>query len=156
MSDIKVALSSTKHIVKMEGPEELTALIQEKDFPICTADMGMELYGWGKDLEREELHIAEMCKDMAKTVFVDLKTRYVFVGENPADPETGLIEYTDNVNGHCSDSFFQQWGLLNSMFLEFNVVSIKGPMFTLRGLWIIDSWKFLDIFTHANITVVTP
>jgi hypothetical protein len=155
MSDISVALSSTKHLIKIEGSMELTMLLREKDWPICVAEMGMFMYGFGS-LEREELGMAQMCKDMAKVVHVDSARRYVFVGENPDIPETGLIEYTDDRLGDCSKSFFEQWDLLKCLFLEFSVQGAKGPMFCIKGFWDSGSWKFLDIYPRSQISIITP
>jgi len=154
MSDINVALSSTGHILQIDGPPEIIELLKKQNYPVCVADMGLGIYGQGQ--EQEEHHIAELCKAMAKTVFVDMERRYVFIGEDPEIPETGLIEYLSDVDGHCIDSFFKQWGLLKSLFMEFNVLGKNGPLFSLRGLWVINEWKILDIFTHSNITVISP
>ena len=153
MGDIQVALSSTEHILQLDGPPEWAELLKKQNYPVCVADMGMLIFGSGQ--EQEEHHIAELCKGMAKTVFVDKKKQYVFIGENPEIPDTGLIEYTNDVESSCSNSFFKQWGLLKSLFLEFNVIG-KEPLFTLKGLWIINEWKFLEIFPHSSITIVPP
>ena len=156
MSDIKVALSSTGYTLQFDGPPELLELLKSHNYPVCVADMGMALIGWTNGLEREELRLAELCKEMAKTVFVDSEKRYVFIGEDPEDPETRLVEYTNNdAINHCSDSFFKQWDLLKSLFMEFNVIGPQEPLFTIRGLWTANEWKFLEIYPHANITIVS-
>jgi hypothetical protein len=156
MSDIKVALSSTGHLLQIDGPTEILELLKKHDYPICVADMGLGLFGWGNSQEREELCFAEICKEMAKTVFVDPEKRYVFIGGDPEIPETGLIEYTNNDTiNYCSDSFFKQWNLLKSLFMEFNVIGPKEPIFTIRGLWTVNEWKFLEIQPHSNITIVS-
>ena len=117
MSDIQVALSSTGHLVQVEGPPELTKLLKDYNYPVCVADIGLGLIGWGKDQERQELRLAQMCKEMAKTVFVDSKRRYVFVGKDPEIPESGLIEYVNNdAINPCSDSFLNS-GIYWNLFL---------------------------------------
>lgn len=157
MSDIKVALSSTGHVLQIDGPPELTNLIKEQNYPVCVADLGMGIFGPSRrGQEQEEHQISQMCMAMAKKVFIDREKKYVFIGEDPKIPETGLIEYTSDVDGPCSDSFFRQWDLLKSLFMEFNVIGMKEPLFSLRGLWVVDEWKYLDIFPRSNITIISP
>jgi hypothetical protein len=130
--------------------------IRSQDYPVCAAQMCMGLYGWGPDLEHQEHFMANMCKNMAKTVFVDSKKRYVFVGEDPDIPDSGLIEYTDEIQQTFSNSFFIQWDIYHSLVLDFSVVGFKmEPIFCIRGLWSIDKWSFMDVYPSSSITVIS-
>lgn len=127
------------------------------NIPICVAQMGMGLFGWGPDLERQEHSMANMCMGMAKTVHVDSIKRYIFIGETPSIPDTGLIEYIDEIKSSSSNSFFSQWDLLKSLLMEFSVIGLQQePLFCIKGLWVIDKWARLEVFHKSSITVVPP
>lgn len=157
MSEISVSLSSTEHILAIKGssPQFLSAA-RRQNYPLCIAQMCLGLFGWGPDLEYQEHVMANLCKSMAKTVHVNSKNQYVFIGRDPNTPDSGLIEYTENSPNPSSNSFFSQWDNLHSLVMEFNVVGMKlEPLFCIKGLWVIDKWVNLDVYTKSSITVVS-
>ena len=78
----------------------------------CVARTMLGLF-MGSESEREkyEFKFSEICKSMAKTVFVDCDDRCVFIGENPEDDESALVEYHDMKNDMYSKSFFKRYCL---------------------------------------------
>jgi hypothetical protein len=152
MSTISVSLSSTKHTLAGTSPDLINSLHQCV-FPVCVAEMGLGLFGFN---ERDELGISTLCKNMAKTVYVDSEKQYVFIGENPQIPESALVEYTEQIKTTFTESFFCQWNSTHCMIFEFNCIGTKGTsVFCLRGIWVNDKWQFMDIEASPNITVVS-
>jgi len=89
MTTIAVMLSTTKYTLESDIPIDL---LKKSDLPVCVAEMGLMMFGFSKEMEVEEHHMAQTCLQMCKQVHVDSKTRYVFIGEDPIDPESGLVE----------------------------------------------------------------
>ena len=149
--DLAVSLTTTRHILLSNLPEEISAA----EFPVCIAEMGLVMFG--AELEHMEHIAAESCKGMARTVIVDPSARTVFVGMDIAVEETGLVVYReerpDNVP---ANDFFKAWQTHNSMIFEFQVLGQDGKArFSIRGLWLRDAWKFLDIMPNSCFTVVS-
>lgn len=153
MSQITVSLSSTQHITQSDSSEILSSF-HKLDIPVCAAEIGLGLFGFS---ERDELGVASLCLDMAKTVFIDIKKRYVFIGQDPQDTNSALIEYTEQLNNSFTESFFKRWSLTHHLILNFNCVDFKGvSVFCIQGLWAIYYWKYLDIAPGSKITVISP
>ena len=159
MSDnLKVALTSTKHISASESIDHML-LMWEKDIPVCSAIIGFACFGGGaSDKEKEELFFADICKTMAKTVFIDEEKKWVFVGENPKDSETGLIDYTEKGETEFSKSFFERWKATRTMLMEFSTYDpiAKEFLFCITGLWISDKWFDLQICPTPRLIVIVP
>jgi len=154
--DIKIILTSTKHIIQSEMPQELLEQIRDWNLPMCMAEMGMSLYGFGKNLEREELNFAQLCMGMCKVVHVDPEKRFLFIGGNIQEETSALVEYTDNVRDFNSDAFFTQWKVLKGLFFEFQVVDPmkRDSIFCIKGIWYNDKWEYIDIFSDGNIKII--
>lgn len=152
MSDINVALTTTKHIVVSDKP---VPGLKETNTPICTANMGMGMFGFSSDLEREESNLANICFKMAKQVFIDSEKKYVFIGKDPQDPETALVEYTEEDSHIYAEEFFKQWDTLRTMLFEFTLFDMEGnARFTIKGLWDNDKWFSLEIRTKPSLTIL--
>jgi len=157
MSNISVSISTTKHIVEMDGPEKITSDIRHANIPVCVAGIFMGIYGFGNGLEREEAALAEMCKKMAKTVHVNSKNKTIFIGETPQDENTALIDYKDEFDRECEKDFFIQWDLLHCLIMEFNVYGDSSrPVFCIKGFWEKDRWLSLEVLPSSKITIINP
>jgi hypothetical protein len=137
MSNVSVSLSSLKHLVLIQGVSpELVEVFKRENYPVCVVEMGLAMFGYGTSLEKEELRMAIICQNMARTVYIDSNKRYVFIGENPKIPDSALVEYTDEIHQQYSDSFFTQWDALHCLILYFNTFGMKGePTFCIKGFW---------------------
>ena len=154
-SHINVYLSTTAHTMASNlNLEEIKGV----SCPVCSADIVLGMFGWGRDLEGAENHYANVMKDMAKTVFVDSEKKYLFIGENPKDEEGGLIIYQEtNDNNKFASEFFKRWDEIHMLMLEFTVFDMKSkPRFVLRGLWSRNEWHQLKIEVGQNIHIVQP
>lgn len=141
-------MSSSKHAILTNIPE-----LEERDIAICCAYMGCGMFGFGADKEKEEHRLSLLCKEMAKTVAISKPD--VFIGEDPKDLNSALVEYREEKQTPITESFFTQWEQYKLMLMEFQLVDLQGnPIFVLRGLWDKDHWQGLDIYPEANITVV--
>ena len=135
--------------VDNDSPE----IYRKLDIPVCCATMGMMLGGFS---ERDELEIAEVCRKMAKTVYVDAANKTLFIGEDPAVEETGLVVYTEKKDSDMSNSFFRRWTDTRHLMFEYQVKGLKGDLFVIKGLWIVDHWHALDIFPSSRLHVIQP
>jgi hypothetical protein len=179
MSDIQVCLTTSSYILAGKNiPENF----EKYGIPVCTAEIGLGMFGYtGSEKEREEFVFGQICKKMAKEVFVDIEKRWVFVGEDHKDPETGLIDYTEQKYVQCVLDFFINWTKYHVLLMEFSVSNplqgrksdltkidpIAGSgtsnfvppkdttLFCLRGFWEVDHWNSLDVFPSANIKIVS-
>ena len=150
MSDITVVLSTTKSIIASDLPDEKG--VKDLDCPVICASMGLGLSGFGTGLEQEEHKLAQICKEMAKTVLVS--SPRVFIGEDPSQGDTALIEYfVENSDNSIYQHFFEQYAKMKMLFMEFQVFGIGGkPIFSLKGLWVTDCWKFLDVYPSTSFS----
>jgi len=156
MSDIKVVLTTTKHIVRANlAPEDLIKY-RDCNIPMCVAEMNMSLFGFGSKLERQELNFAQLCMNMCKVIQIDSKARHVFIGEDPLEITTGLIEYTDDIRDHKTDDFFSQWEKLNTLLMEYQVNDPvkKDSIFCVKGLWLKSFWHQLEILPGGKTLVI--
>lgn len=154
MSNINVALSTTKHILAIDkgSPDD----VQKMNTPVCSANIYIGLMGYGPQLEREEARLAELCKRMAKQVFIDPVKKYLFVGEDPRILETGLVEYTEKESHQYATDFFEQWEKYHAMLFEFVVLDMDGKTrFALKGLWWENKWFKLEINTKPSVKILT-
>lgn len=175
MSDISVALTTSAHVIVGDNlPDKFTDLC----IPICCAQVGLGMFGFlGSEKERQELVFGEICKNMAKEVYVDTEKRWVFIGENHNDPQTGLIDYTEQDYRICAQDFFKYWDKYHCLMLEFRVFNpmhgadkdltldpLMGSgravlpedsdLFCLKGIWMLNHWKSLDVYPTSRITII--
>ncbi len=156
MSHIDVYLTTTKwiHLQRIED-----ARIAALDIPVCAANIAMLMFG-GNAHENEEFEHqwSNMCKDMAKVVVVKPEKRFVYIGDNVnATEETGLVEYTSEINSEYTNHFFERWIQVKSMLFEFTVIGRSTEaIFCLKGLWVHDHWQFLEVIPSNKLKVVEP
>ena len=151
MSDIHVALTTTGHTVVMQdASEEFLKVTKDADIPVCVANIGLGMFGFGINAEQFELRWAQICIEMAKTVQIDTKKKTVFVGKDPTDTDTGLVEYTElGQNNICADDFFRRWNETHTMVFEFSAFNLNGESrFAIKGLWMRDHW-------HGELTILS-
>jgi hypothetical protein len=152
--NIAVMISTTRYTLQSDLPIEF---MRNSDLPVCVVEMGIGMFGFSTSLEPYELHMANECMKMAKTVHIDSKTGYVFIGEDPANPETGLVEYTDDVHKPQTENFFKRWDELHMMIFEFTVFGQSGQArFAIKGFWDKTKWHSLEIIADQTIKTVTP
>lgn len=152
MSSIRVALTTTKYVANSMVPEEK---LKRDNIPVCVAECGMAVFA-GPDKEYMEHVIAQGCKKMAKTVSIDSRNRTVFIGEDPRDLQSALVEYKEEGTSDYCKSFFERWDDLNVLVFIFQNtdVSSNSCAFCLRGIWVNNHWESLDVFTSSNIHIV--
>jgi len=114
MSDLSVILSTTKNILVSDIPNEQQ--IKNFDVPLLCTSMGIGMFGFGPQMEHMEHRMAEICKETAKTVFIS-KPR-VFVGEDPSQENTALIEYSAEPTSTLEQNFFEQYDKKKMLFME--------------------------------------
>lgn len=149
MSDINVALTTTGHTVAVQDASEFLKVTKDADIPVCVANIGLGMFGFGINAEQFELRWAQICIEMAKTVQVDVEKKTVFVGEDPTDTNTGLVEYTELGQGLCASDFFRRWNETHTMVFEFSALNLKGdPLFAIKGIWMQDHW-------HDELTILS-
>ena len=177
MSDIRVALTTSAHLVLGPMPEQFRQL----NLPICCAEIGLGMFGYSEsEKEKEELVVGQLCKEMAKEVFIDIEKKWVFIGVDHNDNETGLIDYTEQNNGECAKDFFTFWEKTHTLMLEFRAFNalpmifenkIMDPqmgsgktfsplpnisdLFCIKGIWLINHWHSLEILPSSKITIVS-
>lgn len=159
MSDIKVALSTTKHMLRTE---EGLNKIQALHVPVCSAQFfsGMFL-GTGRDAEIMESSLAQTCMSMTKEVAVDSEKRTVFVAEDLKSIDTYLVEYTDSVKGEYSDDFFKRWDETHTMLFEFTALNWADKsgttkvVFSIKGCWIQDRWINIDVLASPTLHMIS-
>lgn len=136
--NIDVALTTTKHILAINkgSPNEL----QKLNAPICTAQMT------APSSKIDEKRMAQMCKDMAKTVYINPEQMTVYIGEGMHTQEGALVEYTETNSHEFTKEFFEQWKRLQMLMFEFVMLNSNNkPIFSLRGIWDKGKWHNLAI-----------
>ena len=152
--NINVMLSTTKYTLKSDIPIEFMTI---SDIPVCVAEAALGLLGFSTGLELFEHQMAASCVEMAKTVHIDSKTNFVFIGEDPAFLETGLVEYTNDINKPQTESFFKRWDELHIMLFEFTLFGQNGEArFAIKGLWDKTKWDSLEVIANQTIKTVSP
>lgn len=147
-SDIDVALTTTKHTLVAEGSSEDLLKLSA---PICVANMCLGTFGLEYRIEK----LSQTCRGMAKTVYINPEKKYIFIGENPAIPDTALVEYTEKDPREPAKDFFTQWENLHMLLFEFVLLDLKGkPLFVLKGLWNRNKWHSLDIRKSPTFNVL--
>ena len=153
MSNLTVVLSTTKNILVSDLPNE--KMIKDIDVPLLCASMTIGMFGFGPQMERMEHHMAETCKGMAKVVSISKPK--VFVGEDPSQEETALIDYTSELITPVEQNFFDQYDKKKMLFMEFQVFgNSNNPIFSLKGLWTVDYWHNLDICPANSFSFISP
>jgi hypothetical protein len=146
MSEISVALTTTKYRV---GEDPITDL----NVPICIAELGMGIFG--SDTEHMEHIFAEVCKKNAQVVDIRPDSKTVFIGNDPAIEETGLVTYTEERGSKYSEEFFKRWKELHVMVFELQMLDLKNePIFALQGIWRNDHWEKLEIKPWGSLHVI--
>lgn len=156
MSHIDVYLTTTKW-THVQTSEDVS--IVAFDIPVCVTKIAMLMFG-GNAHENEEFEHqwSNSCKKMAKTVVVKPDKKSVYIGDDlNATAETGLVEYTSQLDGEYSSHFFERWIQTKSMLFEFIVIGkSSNPIFCLKGLWLHDHWQFLDVVPSNKLYVIEP
>ena len=153
MSNINVALSTSKYCLSIGSDE-----YQKLDIPICVASQGILMYG-GNNSENEaiEHQLCETTLSMAKMVSIDTEKRTVFIGVDPADLETALVDYEEPNASETALSFFKRWKELDGIMLfEFQVIGNTGNFrYAIRGLWVRDHWDFIKALPSGQTHIVS-
>jgi len=158
MSNVTVALTTTRHIVDQE---ESDADIVRQNIPICVAAMSVGLIG---DVEHMEMATSQALLGSCKVVHVDSGRRSIFIGEDPDQPESGILEYTEErPDNQMAADFFTRWDVTHQMVLEFQVwnYSIEERKstdirFALMGYWAADRWLYLRENTKSKFGIMIP
>lgn len=147
-SDVKVYLSTTRHLVSL-GQSNLRDL----NVPVCSVITTLDRPA--KRVDKKALK--RICLEMAMCVYVNAEKQYVFVGENSRDPDSSLLEYTEDGDNKFGDDFFKRWNEILRMVFEFNVYDNKKRyLFSLKGQWDINRWYSLKIEKNRLLMVMKP
>jgi hypothetical protein len=151
MSDINVALTTTRYIVQSDTD------FPKFEIPICVATVGLGMLGFSPhEFEREEHNFSQICMNMAKIVHIDIEKQWVFIGEVPTDVETGLIDYTELRKTNFTQSFFQCWERLRTIYMEFqlfNPLAKNKYLFVLNGIWDKNHWVHKNIIPEPRLHI---
>jgi hypothetical protein len=150
--DIEVALTTTHYLKNSSIGAVMDERLKTANIPVCVAVMGLDIYS-GDSTEHLEHVMAEMCKDMARTVSVIPEKSYVFVGMNPQDECTGLVVY-EATDTPMSKMFFERWVVLQTMLFELQVGREDQPLFVIKGLWRQTKWDYLDVNPTSKLTII--
>jgi len=146
MNSLTVYLTSSKYT-------DDTELLFKLNLPICVASMGMFGIGFTpQEMEISEHEYSILCKQMAKFVKIDSKLKTVKV----FDDESLLVDYKSEKENKYAKEFFQRWEETQMLLFEFQVFNLKENMFTLKGLWEQNTWRFLEIMPTNKFFVAEP
>lgn len=145
----------TKVIVYLSSTKSLITTGQEKlknwDIPICSVISLVDKPA--KKINKKILK--DICRQMAKTVYVNKKKKYLFVGEDPFYPNTALVEYEIKDNNQFGNIFLERWEKTKVLLLEFNLYDKKKKyLFTLKGLWDDEKHKWISLKALNHRTIV--
>lgn len=157
MDDIQVALTTTKHVVVLQNASEvLLNSTRDADIPVCVANTALGMYGPSSDVEEFELRGAQICVKMAKITQIISDKKTVFIGEDPSDLETALVDYTEQGNSVCANDFFKRWDETHSLLFEFSVFDLMGvSRFSVKGIWAEGCWqRKLTITSNETLHIV--
>jgi hypothetical protein len=137
----------------MASNPTLLKMLKEMDVPICVARIG--IISFPENNGEDIFPFAEICKNMVKTLSIE--NNKVFVGENPMDMNTALIEYEKNDKNPMDKEFFDRYAITKMMLLEFEVFNpVNGKIsFCVKGLWDKDTWKKLIIDKTSNFEFIS-
>jgi hypothetical protein len=150
MSQISVLLTTSKYATLINATE-LNESYQKFNIPICKAKIGLGMFGFGPELEQQEHSFSEICKDMAKQVWIYPETQTVRIGMDETDNEQDLVTYQVEKPSCYTEEFFKRWQEIHCLLFEFSVFDQEGsPRFALKGLWLYVSetnkgWKSLEV-----------
>jgi hypothetical protein len=151
--DIYVALATTAFTIKSNLGKEADQTMRELNIPVCSTKMKTPLFDRKSFLQRTFM-MAD-AKNMAQTVRIDSTARSVYVGYHSLKLDDALVEYVQKDGGRPSKAFFERWNVIQTMMFEFDVVNLRGEnLFCIRGLWVLDKWKYLDVAQRANLEIV--
>lgn len=147
MNNITVFLTTTKWTVATNNINQ--QMLINMDIPVCCTQIRMQSYGFNPSENEQAEHLyATIIQKMAKQVVIDSKSQTVFIGENPEDMETALIEYTEQ-------KFFERWDEVKSLILEFTVFGNSNtPIICLKGIWNKNCWTELEIVPTNKIEII--
>lgn len=149
--DLNVALTTSKFMNSSD--------VQWNNIPVCVVNCSFGFFNFGIDLEREENKLANLCESMAKTVYIDSSKKFVFIGKDPKDPDTALVEYTEKNSNPYEHEFFVRWDKLHILIFEFTVYNLNKDLksddirFVLKGIWRLNHWSHLKIDTHNRFQI---
>lgn len=144
--DVTVFLNSTRNL--MTGQESL----RERDLPLCCTIMKFD-----KPMKKiNKMRLERICHGMARVVYINPAKKYFFIGENPENSETALVEYNIQKSNQYGDLFIERWETMKKLFFELNVYAKKMEyLFTLTGLWDGLEKRWTSLTTSKNRTIVT-
>ena len=153
--NISVALSTTKFIAESVMPVDMKIDIGCANCPTCICEMPLLSFGIGEmNTEVIEHQYSQLMLRMAKEVYVDSEKKYVFIGENSKNDETGLVMYSEFKDSKYTIEFFKRWDDLNQMIFQFTTFGIEdAPLFAVSGFWSKQKWLNLEIVTKGNIQI---
>ena len=141
---LTVYLSTTKFsVADNEG-------LSSMNVPICVAQIGIIRIGFSlQEKEVYEHKFSVLCEKMAEFVKIDTKLKTVKI----FDAESFLIDYQEEKDTEYSEEFFKRWEETHILLFEFQVYSLKENLFTLKGLWDTNQWRFLEIKPTNKIVI---
>jgi len=155
--DIGVALTTTKHMSVDYNEISTSVSLIIEDIPVCVVDMTFMIIPIDEDMKQ---FIATTLKNSLGKVFIDTEKRFLFIGEDPSNEDTGMIVYQEPRHTIFTDDFFNRWSEIKHMFLEFKVFNqnieknTTDKLFCLKGLWAIDKWEILEINNNDSFKVL--
>jgi hypothetical protein len=150
--NIHVVLSTSRQILSIDGDVVLTERIKNfKPIPICYARCETGITIIGRNSEKMELSLAEICKRMVNKVLI--KKPKVIIGENLDDEESWLIDYEEKKPTEITEMFFEEFKKTNTLHMQFSAFDPlrKRDLFCVCGLYHDGVWEELEILPSSKI-----
>ena len=144
--NIQIALTTTATIITSQMGNEKESELTKADIPILVARQGLQFIPLMENapIEQIEFRIIKKCKEIAKTVFIDLEKRIIKVGTEPFELKNTLVEYTHDFSKQSEmvDNFFKRWDEKGILIFEYQLIDLKEQVYCcLKGMWTIeDGW----------------
>lgn len=153
--NIKVSLTTSKfspYRVDTQQTEQEYQSFVELNIPVCVSEYLLQVDMQNK--EYAEHIVSNLAKEMAKEVYVDSSNKCVFIGEDHNKEITGIVVYSVfNLNKYEIE-FFKRWDETKTMLFEHQVKDFNNQeIFILKGLWLKDKWKYLEILPSSRIHI---
>ncbi len=150
---ISVALTCSRMLNFENNSKEEVEPFLRLDLPIVSVKAPLALFG---NIEYEEHKLSKMIIEMAQKVHIDVEKKYVEIGGlKGLYGNMNLVEYTQNNENELSEVFFGRWLECQSIIFEFSILNFNDDnLFTIRGLWLVDHWDFIDVFTSPIFNIM--
>ena len=125
-----------------------------REISVCVAKQSLGVIGKNASLEERFINdMSKTCLEMAKEVSIDTRRGIVFIGVDPKDNKTALVDYVSRADKN-SIRFFDIFERNRVMLFEYQVYGVNNDvLFVVKGLWVEDRWYAIEVYPSPSITV---